>query len=159
MDDLLGHPVAGSSCEGLVIESLLAVAPIDTSASLYRTSAGAEIDLIIEMVARHGTRAIETKRTRAPKLEKRFRITLDEIRPTRAFIVYGGNDGFSMGNGVEAISLRRLAAALAALHQPCYHLFSHGFQLAETVIQRDRDVGANATLYRIVSTAKVSGND
>jgi uncharacterized protein len=115
LDDLLGHPVAGPSWEGFVIESLLAVAPIGTRASFYRTSAGAEIDLILEMGARHGTWAIEIKRTRAPKLEKGFRIALDDIKPTRAFIVYGGKDEFSMGDGVEAISVRRLAVALAAL--------------------------------------------
>ena len=67
------------------------------------------------MGARHGTWAIEIKRTRAPKLEKGFRIALDDIKPTRAFIVYGGNDGFSMGNTIEAISVRGLTAALVAL--------------------------------------------
>jgi uncharacterized protein len=115
LDGLLGHPVAGPSWEGFVIESLLAVAPIGTRASFYRTSAGAEIDLILEMGARHGTWAIEIKRSRAPKLEKGFRIALDDIKPTRAFVVYGGNDGFLMGNSVEAISVRGLAVELAAL--------------------------------------------
>ena len=115
LDDLFGHPVAGPSWEGFVIESLLAVAPIGTRASFYRTSAGAEIDLILEMGARHGTWAIEIKRTRAPRVEKGFRIALDDIKPDRAFVVHGGEDGFSMGNGVEAISVRGLAAALAAL--------------------------------------------
>ena len=99
LDDLLGHPVAGSSWEGFVIESLLAVAPIGTRASFYRTSAGAEIDLILEMGARHGIWAIEIKRSRAPRIEKGFRIALDDIKPTHAFVVYGGNDGFPMGNG------------------------------------------------------------
>ena len=115
LDDLLGHPVAGSSWEGFVIESLLAVAPIGTRASFYRTSAGAEIDLILEMGARHGIWAIEIKRSRAPRIEKGFRIALDDIKPTHAFVVYGGNDGFPMGNGIEAISVRGLAKVLAAL--------------------------------------------
>ena len=44
LDALLGHPVAGASWEGLVIENLLAVAPPGTEAFFYRTSAGAEID-------------------------------------------------------------------------------------------------------------------
>lgn len=115
LDDLLGHPVAGPSWEGFVIESLLAVAPIGTRASFYRTSAGAEIDLILEMGARHGTWAIEVKRTRAPKVEKGFRIAIDDIKPNRAFVVYGGEDWYRVGNGVEAISVRGLAAILAAL--------------------------------------------
>ena len=84
LDDLLGHPVAGPSWEGFVIESLLAVAPMGARASFYRTSAGAEIDLILEMGARHGTWAIEIKRTRAPRIEKGFRIALDDIKPNRA---------------------------------------------------------------------------
>ena len=115
LDDLLGHPVAGPSWEGFVIESLLAVAPMGARASFYRTSAGAEIDLILEMGARHGTWAIEIKRTRAPRIEKGFRIALDDIKPNRAFVVYGGEDRFPMGNGVEAISVRGLATTLAAL--------------------------------------------
>ncbi len=115
LDDLLGHPIAGPSWEGFVIESLLAVAPIGTRASFYRTSAGAEIDLILEMGARHGTWAIEIKRTRAPKLENGFRIALDDIKPDRAFVVYGGEDGFGVGNGVEAVSVRGLATELAML--------------------------------------------
>jgi uncharacterized protein len=115
LDDLLAHPVAGPSWEGFVIESLLAVAPIGTRASFYRTSAGAEIDLILEMGARHGTWAIEIKRSRAPKLEKGFRIAIDDIKPNRAFVIYGGEEGFPMGNSVEAVSVRGLAATLAAL--------------------------------------------
>ena len=115
LDDLLAHPVAGPSWEGFVIESLLAVAPIGTRASFYRTAAGAEIDLILEIGAHHGIWAIEIKRTRAPKIEKGFRIALDDIKPSRAYIVYGGDDGFSLGNGVEAISVHGLAALIAAL--------------------------------------------
>jgi hypothetical protein len=67
------------------------------------------------MGARHGTWAIEIKRTRAPQVEKGFRIALDDIKSGRAFVVLGGKDGFPMGNGVEAISVRGLAATLAAL--------------------------------------------
>ena len=37
-DELLGHPVVGTSWEGFVIESLLAVAPNRTRASFYRTA-------------------------------------------------------------------------------------------------------------------------
>jgi len=67
------------------------------------------------MGARHGIWAIEIKRTRAPQVEKGFRIALDDIKPDRAFVVYGGENGFPMSNGVEAVSVRRLAANLAAL--------------------------------------------
>lgn len=115
LDDLLGHPVAGPSWEGFVIESLLAVAPAGAHASFYRSSGGAEIDLILEMGARHGLWAIEIKRTGAPKLERGFRSALDDIKPTKAFLVHGGRDHFPLGGGVKAISLSGLTALLAAL--------------------------------------------
>ena len=71
LDELLGHPIAGPSWEGFVIESLLAVAPPRTRTSFYRSSGGAEIGLILEMGAQ-GTWAIEIKRTIAPRLERGF---------------------------------------------------------------------------------------
>jgi uncharacterized protein len=94
VDDLLAHPVAGLSWEGFVIESLLAVAPIGTRASFYRSATGAEIDLILDMGSRHGTWAIEVKRSRAPQLEKALRTALDDVKPDRAFVVHGGDDSF-----------------------------------------------------------------
>lgn len=115
LDDLLGHPVAGPSWEGFAIESLLAVAPPGTRASFYRTAAGAEIDLILEMGARRGVWAIEVKRTNAPRIEKGLRIALDDIKPKRAFVVHGGKDRFPLGDGVEAISVRELAEALVGV--------------------------------------------
>jgi uncharacterized protein len=45
---LAGHPVVGASWEGFVIENILGAASAGTNASFYRTSAGAEIDLLLE---------------------------------------------------------------------------------------------------------------
>ncbi len=44
---LLSHPVVGASREGFIIETLLAVAPEDVQGHFYRTSGGAEIDLVL----------------------------------------------------------------------------------------------------------------
>jgi hypothetical protein len=46
LDALDGHPVRGNSWEGYVIEQIAAAAP-DAELSFYRTSAGAEIDLLV----------------------------------------------------------------------------------------------------------------
>lgn len=108
-DELLGHPVVGASWEGFVIENLLAVAPSRARASFYRTARGAEIDLLLELGARHGTWAIELKRGLAPKAEKGFHSALDDIRPDQAFLVYSSTDRYPKGNGIEAIGLRALA--------------------------------------------------
>lgn len=50
--DLQGHPVAGASWEGFVVEQVAAQLPPDARLSFYRTAAGAEIDLVIEHRAR-----------------------------------------------------------------------------------------------------------
>ncbi|NND17695.1 MAG: ATP-binding protein, partial [Silicimonas sp.] len=48
-EDLLGHPVVGGSWEGFCIENLIAAAPRGSEASFYRSSAGAEIDLVLKL--------------------------------------------------------------------------------------------------------------
>ena len=49
LDDVLSHRVAGASWEGLVIDNLIAAAPFGTDAWFYRTRAGAEIDLLLQL--------------------------------------------------------------------------------------------------------------
>lgn len=117
LDALLGHPVVGASWEGCVIENLLAVAPEQAKASFYRTATGAEIDLLLELGGTHGNWAIEIKRSTAPKLEKGFRIALEDVQPDKAFIVYGGEERYPKSEGVEVIGLREMAQELAALSE------------------------------------------
>lgn len=114
-DELLGHPVAGPSWEGFVIENLIAAAPSRAQASFYRTVVGAEIDLLLDLGGRHGTWAVEVKRGLAAKAEKGFHIALEDLRPTRAFIVYSGTDRYPKGEGIEAIGLRELVEELRSL--------------------------------------------
>ncbi len=114
-DALLGHPVIGASWEGFVIENLLAAAPVGTQASFYRTAAGAEIDLVLELGAKHGVWAIEIKRKVGSGLQKGNHHALADISPSRSFYVHGGSDRFPMTATTEAIGLHELARELAAL--------------------------------------------
>jgi len=103
LDDLLGPPVAGPSWEGMVLESLLAAAG-DARTSYYRTSAGAEIDLVIE--GRKGVcLAIEIKRSTAPTVSKGFRLGCEDIRATDRMVVYPGAEEFQLGDGLSALGL------------------------------------------------------
>ncbi len=115
LDELLGHPVAGASWEGFVIENLLAAAPSSASAYFFRTAAGAEIDLLLDLGLRHGLWAIEIKRSLAPKLERGFHVALDDLQPRRAFVVHAGSDRYPKSERIEAIGLRELAIELSAL--------------------------------------------
>jgi hypothetical protein len=113
-ESVLGHPVAGDSWEGFVIENLMRVAPERSIASFYRTAAGAEVDLLLDFPG--GERwAIEVKRGLVPKLEKGFHHAREDLHPARTFIVYGGKERYARAEGVEAIPLGDLCQELAAL--------------------------------------------
>ncbi|MFO1268639.1 MAG: DUF4143 domain-containing protein [Rubrivivax sp.] len=81
-DAVVGHPVAGGSWEGWVIENLLAVAPPATQASFYRSAAGAEIDLVLEGHHEGERWAVEIKRSSAPAVSRGFDIAADDIEAT-----------------------------------------------------------------------------
>lgn len=114
-DEILGHPITGESWEGFVIESLIQAAPARTEASYYRTSAGAEIDLLLDLGGKHGVWAVEIKRSLAPKVSKGFHVSVSDIQPSKAFVVYTGQERYPKGEGVEVISLPALCDLLADL--------------------------------------------
>ena len=113
-NELAGHPVAGPSWEGMVIENLLQVAPQRTMASFYRTAAGAEIDLVLEIPG-HGLWAIEIKRGLTGRPEKGFYSACQDLKPDRRFVVNAGSGQYSIDPETRAIGLRELAEMLAAL--------------------------------------------
>ena len=96
-----------------VIETLIGAAPPRTEASFYRTATGVELDLVLDMPG--GERwAVEIKRSSAPKVQKGFHAAVEDVRPSRAFVVYGGSERYLKSDGVEAIGLRDLANELIA---------------------------------------------
>lgn len=108
---LAGHPVAGASWEGYVIENLLAAAPERTTASFYRTSAGAEVDLVLQL-PNGELWAIEIKRGRAPRLDRGFHNARADLRPAHAFVAHSGDERYPVTEGVEAISVSELVMLL-----------------------------------------------
>ena len=116
-DALVGHPVAGPSWEGFVIENLLAVAPERTRAGFFRTAAGAEMDLVLDFPS--GKRwAVGVKWSRVPRTTKGFHLAREALKPDRCFLVGTGPDRYPVTDEVEAISLRELAAELLARTSP-----------------------------------------
>ena len=113
-DAVLGHPVAGTSWEGFVIETLVRAAPDRAGASFYLTATGVEVDLLLELPGPQ-LWAFEIKRAAAPKVERGLRVALEDLRPDRTFIVYSGKERYPMGGGLEAIGLTALADTLAGL--------------------------------------------
>ena len=113
MEALLGHPVIGGSWEGFCIENLIAAAPRGTDASFYRSSAGAEIDLLLKLPG--GVLwAIEVKRTTSPKVTRGFHIAADDLEVAERILVYAGEREVPGAGGVRAMSLKNAIERLAA---------------------------------------------
>ncbi|WP_299893199.1 ATP-binding protein [uncultured Ruegeria sp.] len=115
-EDLLGHPVVGGSWEGFCIENLIAAAPRGTEASFYRSSAGAEVDLMLKL-PRGALWAIEIKRTTSAKVTRGFHIATEELDVSERILVYADEKEVPGQGGVRAMSLisamERLASAKA----------------------------------------------
>lgn len=108
---LAGHPVVGASWEGFVIENLLAAAPERTLASFYRTSAGAEIDLVLEVPGGE-VWAMEIKRGLTAKPRRGFHSARDDLKPDKSFVIYSGEERYPITSDIEAIGLREITALL-----------------------------------------------
>jgi len=104
-EQLLGHPVVGPSWEGFVVENLLWAAGSGTGAWFYRTSAGAEIDLLLELGAKV-LWAVEVKRSLgSPQPSKGFHMACEDVKAARRFVVYPGQDRYRIDPATEVMSL------------------------------------------------------
>lgn len=105
LDALLGHPVAGSSWEGFVIEQLINAAP-QAQASFYRTSNGAEVDLVLTF-RNQQTWTIEIKRSSAPTVSKGFYQAATDLVAVRKLLVAPVDQTYPMKEGVEVVDVMK----------------------------------------------------
>ena len=115
-ETLLSHPVVGASWEGFVIENLLAVAPEGVQGHFYRSSGGAEIDLVLRFPDGR-LWAVEIKRSLSPRIERGFHAACTDINPVRRFGVYPGEESYSAGGNTQVVSLPALARLVAGAKQ------------------------------------------
>ena len=104
IDNLRSHSVAGKSWEGFVIENIISAAGNWVRPYFYRTSAGAEIDLVLEF-SLDKIWAIEIKLSSAPSIDRGFHNAADDIKAERRILVHRGKGRFPMRHGVEAMTL------------------------------------------------------
>jgi predicted AAA+ superfamily ATPase len=113
LDAVLSHPVAGSSWEGFVVEQLIAAAPT-AQASFYRTSNGAEVDLVLEF--RNGqVWVFEIKRSSAPTVSRGFYVAAADVGATRKLLIAPVEQAYPMKDGIEVMN--PLMASLAVSSQ------------------------------------------
>jgi uncharacterized protein len=105
MDDLLGHPIVGMSWEGYLLENTISLYPNHTP-YFYRTSNGAEIDLILlngkEKIA------FEFKFSNTPKPSPGFYQTIEELNLTKAYIICPIQESYSIHPKVIVTNLENL---------------------------------------------------
>jgi predicted AAA+ superfamily ATPase len=121
-EQILANMISGPSWEGFAVENILAAVPVGTQSFYYRTGAGAEIDLVLDLGSsevssktRDKPWAMEMKRSSTPSVSKGFHTGSADIKAGRKLIVHPGNGTFSLGQGIEAIGLLDLILELRKL--------------------------------------------
>ncbi|MBZ5497929.1 MAG: ATP-binding protein [Acidobacteriia bacterium] len=110
-EQLLGHPVVGPSWEGFVIENLISAAPAGANIWFYRTSAGAEIDLLLDL-GPNKLWAVEVKRSLSrPHPTRGFHLACEDVKVTRRLVVYPGEEQYCIDPLTEVVSLPALLKA------------------------------------------------
>ena len=100
---VLAHPVAGSSWEGHVIEQLIAAAP-NAEASFFRTSNGAEADLVLTASSSQAW-VIEVKRSSAPTVSRGFHQAASDVKAQRRLLVAPVAQAYRTKGDVEVMPL------------------------------------------------------
>ena len=101
-NSLLGHPIFGSSWEGIVLENIIVNRP-SWDYFFYRTATGDEIDLVLKKG--NQVIAIECKASDAPKVSKGFYRSLEVIKPNKTYIIAPTNDTYQLQENITVIGL------------------------------------------------------
>ena len=99
---LIGNPVYGASWEGMVIENII-TRYHDWNPYFYRTSNGAEIDLILE----YGNKkiAIECKASTSPAVSVGFYQAMEDLEIKQGYVIAPIQDTYPIKPNVLAIPL------------------------------------------------------
>lgn len=98
-----------------MIEQIVAALPPLASFGFYRTSSGAELDLVVE----HGSRRIgfEIKLSSAPKPSRGFWNACEDLGVSRAWVVAPIEHSYPLAENVEVISPRDIPGVIARLSE------------------------------------------
>lgn len=103
-EQLMGHPQAGNSWEGFVIQQIFAQLPYYLHPCFYRSQDGAEIDLVLvkglDVLA-----AIEIKLSNSPQLSRGNTEAVNVLQPKHKFIITPGSDSYPLKDDWTVCSL------------------------------------------------------
>lgn len=107
-EELLGHPAAGHSWEGFVIEQIINILSKKYSYYFYRTSTGAEVDLVI-VKGDKPVLCVEIKLSLSPLPTQGFYNAMNDLNCREGIVIYPGEDTYSIRNNVKVIPLMKLS--------------------------------------------------
>ena len=113
IENLISHPVSGKSWKGFVIENLVESACGKARPYFYRTSAGAEIDLVLQFAAGKCW-AFEITLSTKPTLTRGFHSAANDIQAERRILVCPGKESYWMRHDVEVMPLLDTVKAVNA---------------------------------------------
>lgn len=117
-EDLVGNPIVGMSWEGFVLQQICAINSNNVSVWFYRTSGGAEIDILLQF--NNGDLwALEVKKSAIPTPRRGFYEAIKDVKPQRALVVYTGNETYNISPDVQAIPLEVLLQEI--IHRTTQH--------------------------------------
>jgi uncharacterized protein len=111
-EQLAGHPSFGSAWESLVLINLTASFP-QYNFFFYRTSHGAEIDIVIE----NGSKriAVECKAGLSPKLSIGTFTAIEDVKPLTTLVVAPVDIGWPMKHGIDVVNISEAITAIRTL--------------------------------------------
>ncbi len=101
-DNLLGNPIFGSSWESFVVEEICSCLP-EWQPFFYRTSAGAEIDLVLCRGQRKI--GIEIKAASVPTLSKGFYNSIADLDLKEVFVIALVKEPYYINNNIRVVPL------------------------------------------------------
>ncbi|WP_233151818.1 ATP-binding protein [Pelomonas sp. KK5] len=111
LDALQGHPIAGNSWEGFVIEQLAAALPAGAELGFYRTAAGAELDAVVTLGQRR--LGFEIKFSTAPKVSRGFWSAAEDLQLDRAYVLAPVERAYPLSAAAEVQPISAIPALLA----------------------------------------------
>ncbi|QOJ30317.1 MAG: ATP-binding protein [Ignavibacteriales bacterium] len=106
LEQLLGNSLLGHIWEGYVIEQILSTLPAGCSGYFYRTTGGAEIDLVITR-AEKPVIGIEIKFSSSPAVSKGFFQGMDDLGCKTGMVIYPGKDTVQIKENVFVVPLAK----------------------------------------------------
>jgi predicted AAA+ superfamily ATPase len=110
-NDLLAHPKVGDIWEAFVLQQLFAVLPSSVDRCFYRTTNGAEIDLVLTFPSNEKI-GIEMKWSSTPKVTAGTYEAMNDLNLNKLYVVSPTTDAFLLHQHIEVLGVKALVGIL-----------------------------------------------